>query len=782
MGAQEAGPVDAPVADGVAADGVPTATLNVEGESLWQWLLQPGVLEVALAIVLVGVAVFLWWRLAGLVQNAQARAALGDYLLGVEQALQSDLDGAQKRLERVLEQDPENHYARLLLGKVLGELGQAEQAHQQHLYLQKAFAIDSGENDLMLAQSLLAADLPAEAADVAEAAVSRLPKPVDGWRFVYRARLRCGDHEAAAEAGRKVLQLLREPEERASFERDLARTLAEVGTHKWQQGDEKAAQKMLREVASLDGQAGRLPLLTARLEALRDGPKEAAQKLLAAGPAGSAADRASPPASTALTVRGQESALPVAAGGGGEEALPMATFAGLLEPARWICTSCQAALARELAECPRCGQRSPASLLEPSLVAGLDGTGETMDRIDANHAHVQRLVQTLREGSGPDGASANADRARRELGELGERAVEELLRTAWKHEGHSRDAAIDVLRGMGPGIAPALFRASDEIGNQRLLPVGKGPATIVGRIVQGFNKDALPFLEPLFASSRPDHRRILIDYYLGLGDVEAFESVLRRYPPMEILHRCNNAEPDVLIRFLCAIPRGHFVAESLLCEPTFYRDAQLLAAVPDAADPEVLVAVMRARGPTRALVTALIAGVAEDRLAPTSQRVLLEFGEQVLEHVLQAFASPECTDIERRRLARVLCCGGAPAAGHIADSFGPEPTLFDAELRNLLVVIGDDAIDKLVAAYDRSGWLEKVSAGLIRRHNNRRVQIASALGELGTKGARKALAQLEKREKDDNLRLHLARVAHEAKNGRGKSDGASRPAGEQHHG
>ena len=108
----------------------------------------------------------------------------------------------------------------------------------------------------------------------------------------------------------------------------------------------------------------------------------------------------------------------------------------------------------------------------------------------------------------------------------------------------------------------------------------------------------------------------------------------------------------------------------------------------------------------------------------------------------------------------MLVRGGAAAAAHIADGFGPEPTLLDDRLRELLVIIGDDAVESMAAAYERSGWWEKVSVGLVARLNNRRVQIARALGELATKPACRALKQLRKREKDDNLRLHLDRALH----------------------
>jgi len=457
---------------------------------------------------------------------------------------------------------------------------------------------------------------------------------------------------------------------------------------------------------------------------------------------------AAPDAERALAVSSPQ--LPQVAA---SQRLPMATFEGLLEPARWRCRSCDAPLEREVVQCPRCGVATPGDLVEPALVEPLESATEAMDRIDVNEAHVRRLVRRFVDGD---------TGVRDELVAIGTAAVLELLRTAWKNAGRLQEQAIELLHAMGPQIAPALFAASDSLGQSRIWGVGEGPSAIVGKVVQGFDRAAMPHVQELFTSPRADHRRILIDYFLGLGDVEAFQAVLERYPPMEILHRFNNASPDVLQRFLQSIPRGHFLAESLLLEPTFYRDDALLAAVPDADDPEVLVAVMLRRGATRTLITGLIAGVSDDRLAATSMRVLEELGERVLEHVLAAYASPEAGEDACKRLARVLVRGGGAAAVHITDGFGPEPSAFDDRLRELLVIIGDDAVDSMVSAYERSGWLEKVSAGLLRRHNNRRVQIARALGELATRPATRALKGLLKREKDDNLRLHLQRALHGA--------------------
>lgn len=708
----------------------------------WSWLAefgsQPGVVESLLALVLLAALGFVWWRIRGFVARARGRQALEDYLFGVEQALHGDLHGARERLEKVLAKDPENHFARLLLGKVLAGLGEPEQAHQQHLYLQRAFGIDSPENELLLARSLLGAGLAQEAAETAERALRRLPEHAEGWEFAYRARLQTGDFDAAAVAGRRLLDLLRDGPARDALRSDVARTLAQAGSCRLQRGDAAGANAALQQARRLDEGAAALPLLAARLEAQHQGLAATVAGLLAA-PAGALVPVAAPGPSSAST------------------GLPVATFAGLVAPTRWRCRRCEAPLSGPLVECPRCSVRGGAELGEPQLVAGLDSPTHTMDAIDENEAHVQRLVRTALDGE-RDGAAS----ARRELVELRERAVEELLRQAWQRSDSGRDAAITILREMGPAIAPALFAASDALEQARLLPIGgRSPAAVVGRIVQGFDRSAMPHVESLFASAKPEHRKILIDYFLGLADLGAFQIVLERFPPLEILHRLNKADSEVLRRFLQAVPPGHFVADSLLLEPTFYREEDVLAAIPGARHPEVLEGALLRRGPTRTLTKAAIAALAEPRLADVAEQLLGRLGEAVLDHVLGAFTDPERPAADRQRLANVLVRAGAAAVDRLCGSFGPEPAALDDALLGVLVRLREAAVEPLQAAYGHSGWLEKVSLGLVSRHTNRRVQIVRALAAIGGKSAVSALRALADGERDDNLRLRLHQALHE---------------------
>ncbi|MBL8728097.1 MAG: tetratricopeptide repeat protein [Planctomycetes bacterium] len=707
---------------------------------VWALGAERGVVEILLAATVLAVVVVLWWRLARLVSGARSRRALLDYLLGVEQALHGDLQGAQKRLTAVVDADPENHYARLLLGKVLAELGEPAKAHTQHLYLQRAFGIDSPENDLMLAQSLLGAGMPAEAASAAERALQRAPERADGWEFVYRARLQSGDFDGAAVAGRRLLELLRDGGRRSQLGKDLARTLAQAGAQRLRRGDAAAATLALQQAARLHPESDALPLLSARLEAARDGVDRTARARLAEAPQPGA-----------LVVAGAPGSVTAASG------LPMATLAGLTVPSRWRCRACGVPLPGALGECPRCRSRAPGVLQEPALVTTLAQASHTMDAIDQNDAYVQRLVRALLDGEGAQRATA-----RGELLDLREAAVEELLRQAWHRSGDGQAAAIELLRAMGPAIAPALFAASDALEQQRLFPVGsRSPAALVGRIVQGFDRSALPHVGPLFSSARPEHRKILIDFFLGLADLDEFQLVLERFPPLEILHRFNKSDSAVLRRFLQAVPAGHFVAESLLLEPAFYREDEVLAAIPGARHPEVLTHALLRRGPTRTLTKALIAALDEPELAEVAQRILGQLGAPVTDHVLAAYTDLERPVDERRRLGDVLAAIGVPAVEDLCSSFAPEPSAFDDELGTILVAIGDPAVPALQEAYERSGWLEKVSIGLIARHTNRRVQIVHTLRRLGSPAAAAALRKLRTAERDPNLRLRLDQALHE---------------------
>lgn len=742
---------------------------SAAGAGWFDWLYsfgtQPGVVEVLLAMLLFAVLLLVWWRLARLVQGARRRSALADYLLGVEQALQGDLGGARKRLEAVVAQDPENLLARLLLGKVLTGLGEAAQANKHHVYLKTAFGIDSAENDLLLAQSLLAAGQIAEAGDVAEAALAAVPARADAWEFVWRTRLRNSDFPAAARAGRRLLTLRGGPGAQPWLAREVARAAAEAGLRSLAAGDAQGARQLLQMARASDRHGDGVALLAARIDAAEHGVDAVAAKWLDTGallPANPGRAEVALPATRSARAPSRvggpaatDQGLAPAAAAAGPEQRGAATRPGPRAP--WSCARCAAPLEFADADCAVCGAAGAPVPREPLLLAELASASQCMDAIEQNDAYVRRLAQQALDGSDTTAASS----AREALVVLRERAVPEVLARAWHGDDRRRELAVEVLRRMGPSIAPALFAASDALEQERLLPLGsRSPAALVGRVVQGFDREALPHVAALFASARPEHRKILIDYFLGLADVGEFQLVLERFPPVEILHRLNRCDATVLRRFLEAVPAGHFLAEVLLLEPTFHREEEVLLAIPGSRQPAVLEAVLVRRGTSRSLARILIARLLDPALRTTAARILRGHGDAGLDHLLAAYTDPEAAIELRAALGDLLAQGGEAAARRLCDTFGPEPTGLDEQVCDVLRRIGDAAVPALAKAYGEVGWLERLAGSLVNRHTNRRAQIVRALGAIGSAAAAAALDSLRADERDMNLRLRLEQTLH----------------------
>ncbi|MGE3175016.1 MAG: tetratricopeptide repeat protein [Planctomycetota bacterium] len=744
-----ASPATGPAATG-AADAAPAGG----GVLDWLWSLasRPGVVETLLAIVVVAVVVWTWLRMLRVVEGVRTRALLQDYLLGVEQALSGDLDGAHRRLQRVLEADPENHYARLLLGKVLAQRGDPAQAHKHHLYLQRAFAVESGENDLQLANALLACDRPAEAADAAERVLATDPRNRAALEFLFRARLQASDPEAAAAVGRRLLA--QQPNAPTALRRDVAATVAAAGQYQLRRGDLAAAALSFEHARAIDGAASSVLLLGAQVDAARHGAAAVTQRLLTSAEQPAGAPGADPEgAALPVPVSSRAVALGAATAGAGW----LAALGPLLPAGRWRCAACGESLLRARARCPRCGAEDRAEVDEPLLFAVVETPAHLADAIEANAAHVRRTVRLAL-----DAADDHSGRAVRGAAlALEDKAVGELLAAACGGDGPRADAAVQLLRELGPGITPALFAAADDLEDRRILPLGGSPiAGVVGRVVQGFDREALPHVEALFASARPGSRKILIDYFLGLADPEEFQIVLERFPPLEILHRLNKVDEPVLVRFLQAVPEQSFVAEVLLLEPVFYREDAILAAIPGASHPQVLEHVLVQRGPSRTLTGELLKALAEPLLRPVAQRILEAFSGRVLDHLLSAFVDRDRSAAVRAQLAQLLARQGPAAVERLCSSFGPEPTSLDDEIRSVLVAMGDTAVPALQAAYSRPGWVQRITVGLFGRGGNRRAQIIRALSSLGSPAARAALQSLRASEDDPNLKLRLQQALH----------------------
>jgi len=173
------------------------------------------------------------------------------------------------------------------------------------------------------------------------------------------------------------------------------------------------------------------------------------------------------------------------------------------------------------------------------------------------------------------------------------------------------------------------------------------------------------------------------------------------------------------------------------------------------------------RGPSRSLTNELIGALGDAVLGASAVKLLGGFGGAVIDHVVAAFTDPERTPGERARLGDLLLAAGPVAVERLCLCFGPEPLPLDDELRGVVVAMGDPAVLPLQAAFGHSGWVERITVGLISRHTNRRVQIVRTLQAIGSAAAVAVLRELSTAERDQNLRLRLQQALHELGTGVG---------------
>jgi tetratricopeptide (TPR) repeat protein len=181
-------------------------------------------------------------------------------------------------LLRVLQADPENHYARLLLGNVHLQRGHPEKAHAEHLLLRDAFAVRGGDNSLHLAKALLAAGQPTEAAAAAAEAAKERPNDPDAHELWFRCLLQQGDFDAAVEVGERLVVRANSSrhgtrshhdaarQRMSSLRNDVAHACCQAGAQHLWRGDRARAQALLRKAELL---AADLPAVGAAFDQRR---------------------------------------------------------------------------------------------------------------------------------------------------------------------------------------------------------------------------------------------------------------------------------------------------------------------------------------------------------------------------------------------------------------------------------------------------------------------------------------------------------------------------------
>jgi hypothetical protein len=694
---------------------------------------EPALVEFLLIAACVGVLLLINVRVQRLVREARDRAAVKDYLLGVEQALAGDPTGARQRLERVLAEDPENHHARLVYGEVLAELGQLAEAHRQHLFLQKAFKVESVRNDLGLARNLLGVGQAAEAVELARRAAIASPDDRAVLDVLFEAELAAGFPEAAARTAAALARVL-DPAAQRRVRARAASALSLAGSVQLASGDVERARVLCADAAALDAQAFDVRQLEARLQ-LAEGGEDVRRLLAEARAAGTALPAPAAPAMHALALR---------AAGNGD------SWTALAVAPRYRCRACGCPQETAAALCSHCGAAGRVEAVEPRLFDPLGSPSLVMDEVDANRAHVRRQLEAAVRGD-PEAAT--------DLLEIGTPAVEPLLAAAVRSR-EASDAVVALLRRMGPSILPALFDAYQKLKEMRLrnlahlLHSGAGVG-VMGHVVQGFGREALPYFEKLLDTTDRDLRKILVDFYIGLGDQQEFRRVLEHFAPLEVIHRLNAAEPTALRALLRTAEPGGFLAEGLLLEPVFQRQDEIVRAIAEADQPDVLVTVLQKRGYDPHLSEVLVGHLADPVLGAPAGRILDSYGMAALDHLLSAFADLDRDEAIRGELKRRISAMGARVVSSVARLFGPSPSSIDDDAIDLLVQIGSGAAEPLVESYTKTSLVERLGGSLFGRYTHRRVMIIRALGGVG---GWSSLERLRHAETDPNLKLRLAQA------------------------
>lgn len=698
---------------------------------------EPALLEFLL-VAAVGIVILLTnLRLARLVKETRSRAAVKDYLLGIEQAMQGDPAGAKQRLERVLAEDPENHHARLMYGEVLAELGEPAEAHRQHLFLRKAFQLESARNDLGLAQNLLDVGRPAEAVEAARRAAEAEPQSQAILEVLFRAELAAGFPEDAGRTGAQLARLSNDEAERTRVRGRAAAALSLAAGVKLDADDRTAARALCDQARALDPDSRDARRVAARLILANEG-RDGLTKLLGDSSEAPALPRSSVPR------LGQASELPAVVEQSGQ------LLSALAHRSAYRCSTCGGGAQTAQLICAYCGAEGTVQPMEAGLFGGLESASLVMDEVDANRAHIRRQLEAAVDGD---------VEAAQDLLEIGSVAVEHLLSAAVR-EPRTTEVVVSLLRRMGPPILPALFAGYARLKELRLRNLGTllnsgAGVGVMGRVVQGFGREALEYFEGLLETKDRDLRKILVDYYIGLGDQQEFHKLLDHFPPVEVIHRLNAAETGALRGLLRTVEGDSFLARGLLAESIFQRDEDLVHSVAEASHPDTLIQVLEVRGYSPRLTELLVDHLADSPLADAAGRVLDSYGQAALDHLLFAFADLDRPTGVRQALKSRIRAMGPVVVPHVCRLVGPAASALDEDVVDLLGGIGAAAAEPLSATYLKSSLVEKLGGSLVGRYTHRRVTIIRALRSVqGTA----ALERLRETETDPNLKLRLSQA------------------------
>lgn len=695
---------------------------------------EPALVVLLLVTVVGTVAALVLVRLRRLVRAARTRAAIEDYLLGVEDALACHWVSARERLGRVVQLDPENHGARALLAEALTALDDATAAHEHYVMLRTSFGIRSPRVLVGYVRTLLAVDRAAEALRV----VGEREWPqgdLAALRLRLQVELRAGSADAVVATASQLAARLAPGPEGDAVRETLARAQLQAGAARARRGEAAAAAQARRAAASALAALNHPRAAATRVRLL------GAEAMPAATTPGNATAAST---NTAVVVRADEVFALVSPG----------SPAGLLRElaydaatAPYACRVCGTVAVRAATECAQCGAREMVALREPGLQADLPSAAAAADAIEENDAHLQRLLEQALEGNGE---------AQGEIQEVGVRAVPLLFARAVR-DGAARPRLMAWLEASGAEAVEPLLSAYEQ---ERETLVEGDPrrdlaADLVGRAMQAYGRAALPALQARLRSEDHDWRKIVVDFHLGLDEPEELAALLDSYPPVEVIQRLNAAHPERLQKWLANLPERGFLAEVLLVQPMFRRAEDLLRAAALAKSPAALLGVLTRRGPSHELASFAVGHLDDPAIGEVCALLLRSYGAAAADALLAGYLEVERKPVTRSRARDLLVELGSAVVPQVCLCIGASPARLDDGVVDLLIAFGPAAVDRLRDAYAKRNLLERVGGRLVRRYNHPRNLIVKVLARIGGPAARAALTALRATETDTNLKLRL---------------------------
>ncbi len=749
-------------------------------------------------------ALLVLWRLfrslSSVADRLSRRRALREFVAGVDLFFKGEHEGARAALEKVLERDPENHEARVLLGDACRELGDLPEAHKHHYQVDRVFGQDLPRNRLSLGRDLLLMGRAEEALPHLEAAAAAFPEDRGVAELLLSSRLAAGRSREAVALARR----LAEEEGGLPARRRLARVLSAAGREALERGDPREAAGLLRAAVRANAAlvAPRLDLVRA---ALLSGSPRAAEKELseqvealarlsedgrtaferpgpngpppavapaAPGAAPGEAEALPPPAVAALPGPAGDTAMslvPAVAAGPVAPAVPARAAAGvdlpelrravepglvgrlLAQEAAWVCPLCGYASASFSEACPDCGAYGGLSEADPRPLLAVPDVRGAIDEVTESRAFIQSLV---RKAAGGDA------RAGERLLAVGVRAVpgifRELLRVA------DNGPLVRILSALGATAAPVVidaWRRASGFSTRRLVREGvrafRSLDGLLSTVLCGMGREVTPLLTTLLVEGDRAVRAVALEALIRLGEAERVESLRLDLTTKETLERLNACPAAELAAFLDAVPEEGWLAGEVLTDRTFGGEAALVEALTRPGNARKVRRILLSRGFSATTYEALEPLWGRNDLEVVVSDVIRSYGRAAADHLMKTCTAPGVPDRVRETALQFLTDLPAEDLERAVERLAEGDQEDERAAVRMVQAFGARAVPMLVKAYRKTGLLEKV--GLTRkRPSHRKIVLIRALGEIGGHEAREALRQILEREADPELVRRIA--------------------------